>query len=174
MLGVFAYAPCRHQCTLSSICNRFVRITSEAKELSTSSCRAMAAPLLPSAANRSARRSLSMIWASVCLFRFMFFAPYYHYIMWLCLLGASQQRKRISVTELFKKLHRERIEQSRISSPTCEFLWSSKRCGWGSHEEGFFPTYMWGRAPIRSGRVLVNENLAADRRITQKTLNSVS
>ena len=40
-----------------------------------------------------------------------------------------RQRKRISVTELFKKLHRERIEQSRISSPTCEFLWSSKRCG---------------------------------------------
>ena len=53
-------------------------------------------------------------------------------------------------------------------------LWNSKRCGWGSHEEGFFPTCPRGRAPGRSGRVLVNENLAADRRITQKTLNSVS
>ena len=31
-----------------------------------------------------------------------------------------------------------------------------------------------GRAPGRSGRVLVNENLAAVQRITQKTLNSVS
>ena len=29
-------------------------------------------------------------------------------------------------------------------------------------------------APGRSGRVLVNENLATDRRITQKTLDSVS
>ena len=81
--------------------------------------------------------------------------------------------KRISMTELFKRFHRKRIEQSRVLSPTCEFLWNSKRCGWGSYEEGFFPTYMWGRAPIRSGRVLVNENLAADRRITQKTSNSV-
>ena len=71
------------------------------------------------------------------------------------------------------RIHRKRIEQSRIPSLTCEFLWNSKRCGWGPHEEGFFPTCPRGRAPGRSGRVLVNENLATDRRITQKTLNSV-
>ena len=71
----------------------------------------------------------------------------------LCSVAKIQrvrQRKRISVTEVFKRLHRTRIEQSRVLSPTCEFLWNSKRCGWGSREEGFFPTYMWGRAPIRA------------------------
>ena len=31
-----------------------------------------------------------------------------------------RQRKRISVTELFKKLHRKQIEQSRVPSSTCE------------------------------------------------------
>ena len=60
-----------------------------------------------------------------------------------------RQRKRISVSEIFKRIHRKRIEQSRIPSSTCEFLWNSKRCGWGSHEEGFFPTYPRGRAPGR-------------------------
>ena len=53
-----------------------------------------------------------------------------------------RQRKRISMTELFKRFHRKRIEQSRIPSPTCEFLWNSKRCGWGSHTLSFFLRFL--------------------------------
>ena len=39
---------------------------------------------------------------------------------------------------------------------------------------GFFPSCPRGWAPGRSGRVLVNEKIAAAQRIAQKTLVSVS
>ncbi|MAA78592.1 MAG: hypothetical protein CL916_04980 [Deltaproteobacteria bacterium] len=43
-----------------------------------------------------------------------------------------QQRKRISLIKIFKRLHRKQIEKSRIPSQQCEFLWSSQRCKGGT------------------------------------------
>ena len=53
-----------------------------------------------------------------------------------------QSPKYGTFTELFKRIHRKRIEQSRIPSSTCEFLWNSKRCGWGSHKWSFFLRFL--------------------------------
>ena len=44
--------------------------------------------------------------------------------------------------QVMKRIHRKRIAQSRIPSPTCEFLWNSKRCGWGSHTLSFFLRFL--------------------------------